>query len=91
MNAKRKSGRECGTEGSAWGKAQKLMQVPGSSRVRSLISHRKTEATGIGKEEDSGVQLPSTSCRMAGLEETWKSKGRVVRVKHLQTTNPPNS
>lgn len=68
-----------------------MMQVPGSSRVRSLISRRKTEATGIGKEADSGVQLPSTSCRMAGLEETWGSRGRVVRVKHLETANPPNS
>lgn len=40
------------------GKGHKLMQVPGSSKVRSLINQRKAETTGIGKEE--GQSHPCT-------------------------------
>lgn len=48
------------------GKSHELMQIPDNGRVRSLMNQRKTEATGIGKEE--GQRHPGT------LSKLWTAR-----------------
>ena len=55
------------------GTSHELMQVPGNNRVRSLINQRKTEATGLGKEE--GQREPGTLSKLQTVR-TSRNTGR---------------